>query len=181
MSQQSTEPKPAQQPSSPAPQPQPAAQATPDEPLGDNGKKALEAEREARKAAEKDLAAMRGEFDTFKTALSGALGVKPEDTSAQDAMAALQQRMDAMQHDGEVYRLAAQHQITEQTDIDLLRSAKDAESMRKLAERLAAKGSDNTPGTPKPDGTQGAKAGASPTAGNPAEQFAQFLGAQLGQ
>ncbi len=150
-----------------------------DEPLGDGGKKALEAEREARKTAEKDLAALRGEFDTLKTSLAGALGVKPDGASAEDAVAQLQQRLDTMQRDTDVYRLAAHHQITEQADIDLLRSATDAEAMGKLAERLAAKGSDGTPGTPRPDATQGGSGTGTSSAGTPEQDFAKFLGQQL--
>lgn len=177
MTQQTPEPtdgKPAAQQQTPAPS---GDQAKQDEPLGDGGKKALEAEREARKTAEKDLAAMRSEFDAFKTGLAGALGVKPGgSTSPEEAVAQMQQRLDAMQTDSEVYRLAAQHQITEQADIDLLRSATDAEARGKLAERLAAKGSE-TPGTPKPDATQGGKGGTG--SGTPEQDFAAFLGRQL--
>lgn len=148
--------------------------------LGEGGKKALEAERTARKKAEGDLSALRGEFDTLKASLAGALGVKPDGTTAEDAVAQLQQRLDAMQRDSEAYRLAAQHRITEQDDIDLLRSATDAEVMGKIAARLAAKGgADGTPGTPKPDATQGGSGSGSTGSGSPEQDFANFIGRQL--
>lgn len=125
-----------------------------DQPLGEGGKKALEAEREARRQAEADLAALRKDFEGFKGTLSEAFGVKPatgDDTSA--TLQQMQEQLNRMQRDGTVYRLAAEHNITDEDDLELLRSAKDEAAMTKLAGRLAAKA--NTPGTPKPDATQG--------------------------
>lgn len=128
---------------------------TTSEPLGDAGKRALEAEREARREAEKSLTALKTEFDGFKTSLSEAFGVKPQGDDA-DALKTVQDQLAQMQRETAVFRLAAQHQITDADDLDLLKSAKDETAMTKLAERLAAK-ADNAPGTPKPDTTQGGK------------------------
>ena len=159
----------------------PAPKATPDaksdEPLGDGGKKALEAEREKRKQAETDLASLRKDFEGFQMKLSEAFGVKPATGDGADAVTQLQQRLDTMQRDTAVYRLAAQHQITDEGDLELLRSATDEAAMTKLAERLAAK-AEPTPGTPKPDATQGGSGGTTPALNSNALEEA--LKAKLG-
>jgi len=148
----STDPK----PTAPAGDPKPDPKGN--DPLGDNGKKALEAERDARKQAEADLKALRGEFDGFKKSLTEAFGVKP-DNGNDDALGQVQQQLAAMQHESLVYRLAAQHHIDDEGDLDLLKAA-TAEHAPKLAERLAAKAEAETkPGTPKPDATQAGGAG----------------------
>lgn len=134
------------------PKADPAAKV--DEPLGEPGKKALEAERDARKAAEADLSALRSEFDSFKTALTEAVGVKPKKGDDGDALTQVQQQLQQMQRENAVFRLAAEHGITDKEDLDLLRSATDEQAMTKLAGRLAAK-AEAAPGTPKPDATQG--------------------------
>lgn len=129
-----------------------------DEPLGDAGKKALEDERTARKQAESDLKALRSEFDGFKTSLSEAFGVKSAKGDDGDAIKQVQDQLASMQREAAVYRIAAQHKITDDGDLELLKSAKDEQAMNKLGERLAAKAEDDKkPGTPKPDATQGAK------------------------
>lgn len=131
--------------------------ATGDEPLGDGGKKALEAEREKRKQAEADLATLRKDFEGFQTKLSEAFGVQSATGNGDDAVAQLQKQLNTMQHETAVYRLAAQHEITDEDDLELLKSATDEAAMTKLAERLAAKAA--APGTPKPDATQGGGSG----------------------
>ena len=129
-----------------------------DEPLGEPGKKALDAERDARKAAEGQLSTLRGEFDAFKTALTEAVGVKPEKGKDADPLAQVQQQLAQMQRENAVFRIAADFGISDKDDLDLLRSATDEQAMSKLAGRLAAK-ADATPGTPKPDATQGGTGG----------------------
>lgn len=152
--QQTTTPEAKAPESRPAKGEQTKPSAPTDAPLGEGGKKALEAEREARRQAEADLAALRKDFEGFKGTLSEAFGVKPatgDDTGA--TLQQMQEQLNRMQRDGTVYRLAAEHNITDEEDLDLLRSAKDEAAMTKLASRLAAKAA--TPGTPKPDATQG--------------------------
>jgi hypothetical protein len=148
----------------------PAAPATEpttgDQPLGDGGKKALEAEREARKELERQLSQMRD-------GLAQVFGQKPDGkASTDDVLHRLTEQVGTMQHDNTVYRLASEHGITDKDDIDLLRSAKDEDAMARLATRLAAKAGDGgtAPGTPKPDLTQGAKG--QPVKGGTAQQFA---------
>lgn len=135
---------------------------TPDQPLGDGGKKALDAERDARKAAEQELTRLRGEFDTFKSALTEAVGIKPKKGEESDTLAQVQQQLSQMQLENDVLRLATQHRITDSDDLDLLRSATDAQAREKLAGRLAARADAEAPGTPKPDASQGGKGDPAP-------------------
>lgn len=133
-------------------QPAPSGNAEPkgDEPLGDGGKKALEAEREARKELERQI-------QSLKEGLAGVFGGKPDGkATTDDLVASLSEQVTSMQRDATVYRLAADNGITDKDDIDLLRSAKDEDAMTRLASRLAAKAEHPAgPGTPKPDLTQG--------------------------
>lgn len=138
--------------------------ATDDKPLGPNGEKALQAERDARKELEKTVTAMQQAQKDQTTALAAALGIKTEaqDDGAQ-TLTALQAQVEQMRLDATVFRLAATHQISDPDDIELLKSAKDEEAMGKLAVRLAAKADDADAGTggkkpatgPKPDRSQG--------------------------
>lgn len=150
--------------------------STTEQPLGEPGKKALEDERAARKQAENDLKALRGEFDTFKSSLSEAFGVKP-DKGGDDTLATVQAELAQIRHEAAVYQLAAQHNITDSGDLELLKAA-TAEQASKLAERLAAKAeADSKPGTPKPDLSQGAKG--TPSGGTTADLFASVVQEQL--
>jgi hypothetical protein len=158
----------------------PPAAATPpktDEPLGEGGKKALEAEREARRQAEADLADLRKNFEGFQAKLSEAFGVKSATGEGDDAVTQLQTRLNTMQHETAVYRLAAKHEITDEGDLELLKSATDEAAMTKLAERLAAAKA-STPGTPKPDATQGGGAGTPPALNS--DGLEQALKSKLG-
>lgn len=139
-----------------------------DAPLGEAGIKALEAEREARKAAQQDLTNLRTEFDGVKTTLAEAFGIKPDASKGgDDVLAAVQKGLEEIKHEAAVLRLANEHKITDKDDLELLSSARDAGAMEKLAARLAAKadaGADpeaekkqeRKPG-PRPDLSQGGK------------------------
>lgn len=91
-------------------------------------------------------------------------------------------RNDAAQARAEALRLriAAKHGISDE-DADTFLTGADEDTLTRQAERLSslAQSTDNAnrPG-PRPDLSQGARDG-SATAGDPAQQFAQFLGAQL--
>ena len=125
------------------------AQPKPSDVLGEGGKKALEREREARKALEGQVSQMRDAF-------AQALGVKADSkTDVGDLLGTFQQRLDAMQHENTVERVARVNGITDDADIEFLRSAKDEDHMNKLAVRLKAASEPAAPGTPKPDRTQG--------------------------
>ena len=159
-------------------QPKPAAPTAPtspnagDQPLGDGGKKALEAEREARKSLEQQLAQMR-------EGLASVFGVKPDGkATAEELVSTLSQQVESLQRSALVDRLARQNGITDDNDIDLLRSAKDEDAMTRLATRLAAQAAaDAAPGTPKPDLTQGGT-GSSPALNS--DGLEEALRAKLG-
>lgn len=153
-----------------------AAPKSEDSPLGEGGKKALEAEREARKQAEADLATLRKDFDGFKTELSKAFGIQSATDQGTDAVSQLQQQLSTIQHETAVYRLAAKHEITDEADLELLKSATDEAAMTKLAERLAAKAA--APGIPKPDATQGGGSGTQPALNS--DGLEQALKSKLG-
>lgn len=140
--------------------PAPAEPAKPaDAALGEAGKRALDAERDARKEAEGKVKQLETDFGTMKSALLEAFGVKPEkgaDTS--DVLKQVQDQLSQMQRENAVLALANEHKITDKDDLDLLRATSDDSARSKLAARLAAKAEDDKkPGTPKPDATQGAK------------------------
>lgn len=88
----------------------------------------------------------------------------------------MQNQLNNMQRDTAIYRLAAQHGITDEDDLDLLRSAKDEAAMTKFAERLAAKAT--ATGTPKPDTTQGGGSGTPPALNS--DGLEQALKSKLG-
>lgn len=126
-----------------------------DEKLGENGLKALEREREQRKQLEQTVAQMKQAQESQTSALAEALGVKVDKKqSGDDVVAALQKQVADMQRDAAVNRIAREHQITDADDIALIGEARSEEAMAKVAARLVASA---TPGTPKPDQTQGSK------------------------
>lgn len=132
--------------------------------LGEGGKKALEAEREARKAAEDQVKTLKGEFDGFKSALLEGLGIKSDDKDkGDDALTTVQQELALIRQESAVLKLANTHKITDEGDLKILASATDAEQMKALAERLApVEGEPDTKSRrPKPDPSQGGGSGGS--------------------
>ena len=118
--------------------------------LGDAGLKALEAEREARKALEKEVGPLRQQMDALRQAFGGdSTEGKPE-----DVVASLQEQVAAMQRNVLVSDVARRHGITDDEDVAILRDAKDEEHMTRLAQRLKAPAG---PVTPAPDPGQGAR------------------------
>ena len=131
------------------PKPEPSApNADGDEPLGDGGKRALEAEREARRALEGQVTQMREAFAT-------ALGTKPDKkASVEDMVSQLQEQFSTMQRATLVSAIARENEITKADDIALIEDAATEEGMRRIAARLKA-AAESAPGTPKPDRSQG--------------------------
>lgn len=125
-----------------------------DKPLGENGEKALKAERDARKALE-------GELADLKKNLAAAFGAKPDgDGKAGGAdLTDIQQQIADMKHENAVLALANEHSITNKDDLKILRATRDADALQTLAARLAPAAeddaSDKKPGTPRPDRSQG--------------------------
>jgi hypothetical protein len=77
------------------------------------------------------------------------------------------------------YQVASAHGITDTDDIDLFLTGKDEGTLKRQAERLAARTEEaSKPRSPRPDPNQGRNRAASVT---PADEFASFLQTQLRQ
>jgi hypothetical protein len=124
--------------------------ATGNEPLGEGGIRALEAERTARRELE-------GQLTQIREGLARAFGGNPDPkASTDDVIAGLSQQVADLRHGALVERVARTHGITEDGDIDFLRSATDEDAMTRLAARLAARASaEPEPPAPTPPIGQG--------------------------
>lgn len=143
-------------------------QSQEDKPLGENGEKALKAEREARKAAEARLAEFEAkEKEAAKASLSEVERAQAEAKEAQEASAKAAAELS-------VYKLAAKHGITDEDDLELLSAAPDEATRERLAVRISAAGSAPTP---KPDLSQGAKG--SDKKATTGQQFEDFFNSNL--
>lgn len=115
-----------------------------DKPLGAAGLKALQAERDARQQLETELKDFKTAQSDQAKKLAEAFGIKSEDAkSSDDVVAALQKQVQDMRHDTLVYRVAADHKITDADDLDLIKGVADETAMRKLAARLGKKSDDD--------------------------------------
>lgn len=150
------------------PQGDPAAAV--DKPLGENGEKALKAERDRASKAEKAAAELQKQLDAINAASLSDL--EKAQKQAADAQAiADQATAEALR-----YRIAAEKGITD--NVDLILTGSDEETMRKQADLWGARQeSDTTKPGPRADLSQGAKG--APATGDPAQDFASFLGKQL--
>lgn len=136
-------------------------QGEPDEQLGEGGKKALTAEREARRTAEQTAAALQKQLDDINAANLSDL------ERAQQAAATAQAEADAARAEALRYRIASEYGITE--NADLILTGADEETMLKQA----ALWRDRTPTSPKPDRSQGARDG------DPASSTADMFAAAI--
>lgn len=116
--------------------------------LGEAGRKALAAEREARKVAEKALREAQGQIRAFETENVSDL------EKAQAAAKEWQERAQAAMVETLRYRIATEHGITVE-DAETFLTATDEDGLKKQAERLKALATKS--GTPAPDPTQGAR------------------------
>lgn len=117
----------------------------------------LARERDARQALEQTVAQMQQAQKEQMAAIASAFGVKPDakDQDGTKLLTTLQQQVAEMQREALVLRVANEHKLAGD-DVELLKSAKDEDAMTKLAARLASQATE-TPGTPKPDLSQGGK------------------------
>lgn len=136
--------------------------------LGDAGKKALQRERDARKAAEKSASAMQDKVNALIDGLKTGLGVEAAGSDDPvELINGLRTEIDGLKHTTLVDAVARRHGITDDDDLEFLRSAKDQAAMAALAKRLApAKGDDDEgdkgkkkPTGPRPDPSQGRGSG----------------------
>jgi len=137
--------------------------------LGDAGKRALVAEREARKAAEKSAAEYAAKLKELETANLSDLE-KAQAAAKEYEAAAAKATAEALR-----WRVAAKHGISDE-DAEAFLTGADEASITRQAERLAAlKG--GTPAGPRADLTQGS--GRETPKGSPESDFANFLTQQL--
>ena len=165
-----TDPEPAPKPEAPKdtgkPTDSPKHDAPADESLREPGLKALRAERDRADKLEAELKPMRDMFDRMR----GVFGdEKKPGQSTEDMVTGLQAQIDSMKHDSLVNQVARRHGITDDADVALLASTKDADVMARLADRL--KGTEK-PDPPKPDPDPGqGKSGSAASDDAAYEQF----------
>lgn len=114
--------------------------------LGEGGKKAIAAEREARKAAEDATKALQAQLDEIKAAQMSDL------EKAQAAAKSFEEQAARSAAEALRWRIAAKHGISDD-DAETFLTGSDEESLTRQAERLSALST--APMTPKPDRTQG--------------------------
>ncbi|MGC0251515.1 hypothetical protein [Pseudactinotalea sp. Z1748] len=155
---QQTTPKPTEppKPEGEPGEPEPHADATGNGFKSEHSKQSVLSDL-ARERAERQQ--LKAELDTFKSSIAEAFGVKPEPADdGKDLLSELQDQVATMRHESALLRLANQHKITDEQDLELLGTAKDAEAMEVLAKRLApSEDGGQGSGIPKPDLTQGAR------------------------
>lgn len=150
--------------------------------LGDPGKAAITAEREARAAAEKSAAALQAQLDEIAKAKLSELE-RAQATAKESQEAAAKATTEALR-----YRLAAAHGISaepgpngEPSDAETFLTAADEAGMTMQAQRLAARltAQGDAPTFPRPDLTQGSgrDTANAPSAG---ADFQKFMNSQLG-
>jgi len=161
------EPAQATQPpvSEPAQQPEASAQTDAgqrdtDQPLKEPGLKALQAERDRADRLEAEIKALRPQTEQQQKLfdqLRGVFGDQAADVKPEDVVKNLQQEMAQLRHERAVDQVARQFGITEEADLNLLRSAQSPELMQQWGERL--KPAPKSPAAPEPDPGQGARTG----------------------
>jgi hypothetical protein len=119
--------------------------------LGNAGKKALDAERTARSAAEKSARDLQARLDAIEA--QNMSDLERAQKQAADAAAEAQ----AAKAEALRYRIASKHQIGDE-DADLFLTGTDEETLTRQAARLAERyAAAAAPGTPRPDPSQGAR------------------------
>lgn len=146
----------------------PTTQGDPaDKPLGENGEKALKAERARADAEAKKNVALQKQLDDINTANMSDL--EKAKKAAKDAEeSATSARTEALR-----FRIAASKGISDE-DAELFLTGADEATMQRQADRLL----ERLPASPRPDPSQGAGGGTPPSAG-PEQDFANFLSRQL--
>lgn len=132
-----------------------------DKPLGENGEKALKAERDRARELERQLNAATSRLTEIERANESAL--EKAQREAQEARDAMQNAtVEALR-----FRIAAETGITD--NVDLILTAGDEETMRRQAALWGARVAD-TPAGPRPDLTQGGSGNAVALNGDGLEQ-----------
>lgn len=137
-------------------------QAKPVEELGEGGKKALQAERDARKRAEDEAKALRARLDDIEAANMTEL------EKAQKAARDAQAELSALQLESLRHRVALEKGLPANL-VDRLRGESEADIAADADALLALV---NAPRSPMPDPTQGSKGEAAPA--TPEQAFVDF-------
>jgi hypothetical protein len=124
-----------------------------DKPLGENGEKALKAERERARELERQLNAATSRLTEIERANETALE-KAQREANEAREAATQAAVEALR-----FRIAAETGITD--NVELILTAADEDTMRKQAALWGSRqqASDTNPAGPRPDLTQGGSGG----------------------
>jgi len=135
--------------------------------LGDAGQKAIKAERDARKAAERSNAELQAKLKEFEDSKLSEL------ERANNAAAEAAAELARLRHEN----IRATVALAKGVPADLIEflTGDTEEEVAAKADILLARL--NTPGTPKPDPSQGAKG--TPISGSTGDQFAKFFETQL--
>lgn len=104
----------------PTPAPTPAPAPDPDEPLGEPGKKALEAEREARKTAEKALTDAQAKQQLTLDGIAKALGLKADEPPDPEKLAAQVTQEQGKARDAQVQLAVYRNAAAAEANADLL-------------------------------------------------------------
>ncbi|MGW0016930.1 hypothetical protein ACWDUD_01540 [Rhodococcus sp. NPDC003382] len=138
-----------------------------DEQLGEGGKKALDAERAARKAAEQEVAKYKAAAEKDRLA-------KLDDQQRAEAERdAEKSRAEKLEAELAVERAARKHGITDDKDLELLAGV-PADKVEALAKRLAATNASANSAGRSGNGVGGSKSTASPL--DDPKKFAESLG-----
>lgn len=146
MSEPTTQEPTAEKPAASAPNPK---QGDPADDLGDAGKKALKAEREARAAAEKEAADLKARLDKLEAANMSELERTQKE---RDEARAEVEKLPTMVADHLRDHLASIHQIGDE-DRELYLTSNDPATLLKQAVGIVSR----TSTTPKPDLSQGSQ------------------------
>lgn len=131
----------------------------PDEPLGEGGIKALNAERDARREAEKALKDLQEQLNELKPAAERLREIEDQQKSdlekANEKIAELEAKDAKSQVEALRWRIAAKHGISDE-DAEVFLTGSDEDSITKQAERLVAlQGEKQEADKHKPDPSQG--------------------------
>ena len=148
--------------------------AADDATLGEGGKKALKAEREARTAAERQAAELRAKLDAIESANMTEL--ERAQKAAADAKAELE-RVPQMVADQLRGYLQGIHGISDE-DAELYLTSSDPATLLKQAAGIAARAETQAATAPKPDLTQGAQSAPALNSDALTEALARAVGAR---
>lgn len=133
------------------------------ESLGSGGVKALQAERDQRKALEKQVADMQSANKAQMEALAKAFGLKTDEVSDTDKLASqlkdLNDKVGSLTKTNTVLRIASEHSLSDK-DREIIASLPDETTMQSVAKRLAEAAAPK--GKPKADPPSGGDRSSAP-------------------